>query len=429
LAKRQIFVTVLTMFLVGLSCSPVNTKYARAWSNGGYSADPSNPDYGTHDWIAQHALDWLSAQEKQYITNNLATYLYGTELPDNGGAPDGIGDTVLHHVYYWSNESMQDDASAIRAQTEFDTAISYIQSGNDAMASKTIGIMSHYIVDVGVFGHVMGGGTDWGPEIHHSDYENYVNERTNSYADDFNTYLVFDGNLETISAYNATLALAYDTTFDAEGDLTCVWMDQNYNWSNTTFKDRCGDSLNHAVNILTDVLHTFYMTEAFDVAVEVISTKATVGQGYNTSVYVKVDNQGESTETFDVTLYADTASVKTQAITLTGRASANITFTWNTTGWAIGNYTISVVSDTIPNETDTEDNTDTDGIVRVGIPGDVDPADGYVGIDDIFAIASHFGQEPGHPSWNPIYDIANDNYVGIDDIFTAASHFGQEENP
>jgi len=34
------------------------------WSNGGYSAAPANPDYGTHDWIAEHALDWLPLAEK-----------------------------------------------------------------------------------------------------------------------------------------------------------------------------------------------------------------------------------------------------------------------------------------------------------------------------------------------------------------------------
>jgi hypothetical protein len=58
------------------------------------------------------------------------------------------------------------------------------------------------------------------------------------------------------------------------------------------------------------------------------------------------------------------------------------------------------------------------------IPGDVN-GDGYVGIDDIFLIASHFGQERGQPGWNPIYDINSDGYVGIDDILTAAQHFGQ----
>jgi hypothetical protein len=61
------------------------TSPAAAYSNGGYSADPSNPDYGTHDYIAQHALDWLPMNEKRYISDHLNDYLYGSELPDNGG--------------------------------------------------------------------------------------------------------------------------------------------------------------------------------------------------------------------------------------------------------------------------------------------------------------------------------------------------------
>jgi parallel beta-helix repeat protein len=233
-----------------------------AWSNGGYTDDPSNPDYGTHDWIAEHALDWLPEEEKRYIVGNLATYLYGTELPDNGIAPDGIGDTTKHHIYYWSNGSLQDDASAVRASEEYDNTLSFLKLGDLASASKTAGIMSHYVVDVAVFGHVMGAGTDWAAEEHHSDYETYVNERTSSYDAEFNIYLSFDGGLDLISAYDAARELAYDTTFDADGDLTCVWMDQNYNWSDPVFKNRCGESLNLAVNYLTGVLHTLYLEAA-----------------------------------------------------------------------------------------------------------------------------------------------------------------------
>jgi len=229
------------------------------WSNGGFSDDPSNPDYGTHDWIAQHALDWLPSNEKQFIVNNIANYLYGTELPDNGGAPDGIGDTVNHHVYYFADGSLQDNASAVRAQEEYDSAANIFKAGDLVNATKRLGAMTHYICDVAVFGHVMGSGTNWGSETHHSDYEDYVNERTNSYNDEFNIFLVFDGVLSRISAYNATLTLAYDTTFDGDGDLTCVWMDHNYNWNNLTFKNRCGESLNLAVNLIADVLHTFYL--------------------------------------------------------------------------------------------------------------------------------------------------------------------------
>jgi len=236
-----------------LSLGPV-----AGWSNGGYSADPSNPDYGTHDWIAQHALDWLPAQEKQYILDNLATYLYGTELPDNGGAPDGIGDTTKHHIYYSSAGVVTDDAAAIRASAEYNDTLGFLKAKDYARAAKNAGIMSHYIVDMAVFAHVMGSDTDWGTELHHGDYETYVNGRTSSYSAEFNSYLSFDGNLTTLSAYDAAKNLAYDTTFDVDGDLTCVWMDQNYDWSNPTFKNRCGGSLNLAVNYLTDILHTLY---------------------------------------------------------------------------------------------------------------------------------------------------------------------------
>lgn len=186
-------------------------------------------------------------------------YLYGTELPDNNQAPDGIGDTTKHHVYFSSTGAIVDDIAAVRAQEEYDNAFYYLSTGDEINASKHAGIMSHYIADVAVFGHVMGSGTDWGSEQHHSDYESYVNSRTSSYEDDFNSYLSFDGNLTTTSAYNATIELAYDTTFDENGNLTCVWMDENYNWSSSMFKDRCGESLNLAVNFLADVLHTLYV--------------------------------------------------------------------------------------------------------------------------------------------------------------------------
>lgn len=229
------------------------------WSNGGWSTDPSNPKYGTHDWIAQHALDWLPTAEKQNILNNLAVYLYGTELPDNANAPDGtgIGDTVKHHVYYYADGLLQDDASAVRAQQEYDNALYYAGARDWADASRALGAMTHYICDMGVFGHVMSSSTDWGAETHHSDYEDYVLARTNTYTAEFNSYLAYDGTLDNMSAYDATLELAFNTTFGDNGNYGCVWMDQNYNWSNSAFRNRCGESLNLATNLVADVLYTF----------------------------------------------------------------------------------------------------------------------------------------------------------------------------
>ena len=259
LGRKTMKITILLATILAVVSSLASMNAVFSWSNGGYSDDPSNPKYGTHDWIGQHALDWLPQQEKQYILSNLAAYLYGTELPDNGQAPDGIGDTTNHHVYYHADGSLQEDNSADRAGKEYLNAENLYKGGDVAGAVKRLGIMTHYICDVAVFGHVMGSSTDWGKEVHHSDYENYVNTRTDSYTDEFNTFLAFDGALDHISAYDAALTIANDTTFDLDGDLTCVWVDQNYNWTNPTFKNGAGESLNLAVNLVADVLHTFYV--------------------------------------------------------------------------------------------------------------------------------------------------------------------------
>lgn len=379
---------MVAMLILGTLYVAGETRWVSSWSNGGFSSDPSHPVFGTHDWIAQHALDWLPSSEKQSILDNLAAYLYGTELPDNSAAPDGIGDTVLHHFYYWSNESIQDDASAVRAQSEYDQAVNYARHGDITMAVKTLGIMSHYIVDLAVFGHVMGSGTDWGAEIHHSDYESYVNDRTDNYTDEFNSYLAFDGSLDLVSANDAARMLAYDTTFDSTGDYTCVWMDQNYDWNNSTFKDRAGESLNLAVNYLADVLHTF----AVDVSGTLIITVAA------TTYVVIVDSD------YIVSNYSFTPTVGQLEFQIDGATSGpcNVTIpkkllsgsftvysrdqpTAAITQWNSTHYFIHFVSTQISNTVRIT------GEYSMPIVGDLNH-DGIVDIYDAILLSSHFNE-------------------------------------
>jgi hypothetical protein len=258
---RELNKIALFFLFIGLVLSGSLVFYCHGWSNGGYSDNPALPKFGTHDWIAQHALDWQSPVQGMPALP-LTEFLYGTELPDNGGASDGIGDTSKHHIYFFANALVQDDASAQRAQQEQNNAVSLFKAGDLAGAAKRLGMMTHYISDVGVFGHVMSSVTDWGAETHHSDYEDYVNDRTNTYTSEFSSFLTFDGNLENISAYDATVMLANDTTFDAGGAQTCVWMDHNYDWADPVFRNRCGESLNLATNLVADVLHTSFVEMA-----------------------------------------------------------------------------------------------------------------------------------------------------------------------
>ncbi len=87
-----------------------------------------------------------------------------------------------------------------------------------------------------------------------------VQRRTDNYTSAaFDPYIVFDGVLDDVTAYNATIRIANDTTFDTDGaGHGCVWMDTHYNWSDQAFRDECGESLNLAINTVADVLHTLY---------------------------------------------------------------------------------------------------------------------------------------------------------------------------
>jgi hypothetical protein len=102
----------------------------------------------------------------------------------------------------------------------------------------------------------------------------------------------------------------------------------------------------------------------------IILWKTVVGQGYSTLFTVIVSNQGDRTETFNVTIYANATIIGTFPTTLGVRQGRFISCTWNTTGFAKGNYTISAIAWPVPGETDIGDNRKEDGCVIVTYVGD-----------------------------------------------------------
>jgi hypothetical protein len=166
-----------------------------------------------------------------------------------------------------------------------------------------------------------------------------------------------------------------------------------------------------------------------DVAVTNVTTsksgcvpKPVVGQNYSVTVTVTVENQGDSAETLNVTTYADTAVINKTEVTLPGGNSTTFIFTWDTNGFAKGNYTIKAVADTVQGETETGDNTYTDDKVLVSVPGDVD-GDRDVDIDDLLLLIDAFWGTPSAPNWNPNSDINNTDAVDIDDLLILINHF------
>jgi len=161
-----------------------------------------------------------------------------------------------------------------------------------------------------------------------------------------------------------------------------------------------------------------------DIAVTVVApSKTVVSHGYNLKILVTVANQGNYTETFKVTIYVNATEIETREIALLSGNSIPITFAWNTSSFAFGNYSITALVDPIEVEWDIGDNSLIADDVVIALPGDVD-GDGDVDIFDIVKIAGCYGSEEGEPEYIANSDIDGDGDIDIFDIVVAAGNYG-----
>jgi len=164
-------------------------------------------------------------------------------------------------------------------------------------------------------------------------------------------------------------------------------------------------------------LHAVAMTN-------VAPSRTIVGQGYSVFINATVENNGDFTETFNVTAYADTTIIETKTnITITSGNSTTITFTWNTSGFVKGNYTLTANASILEGEAGTLDNTYVDGIVFVTVVGDVN-GDHVVEIDDLLLIIYYWGTHEGGSNWNPNMELSNDTVIDIDDLLILIYYWG-----
>jgi hypothetical protein len=164
-----------------------------------------------------------------------------------------------------------------------------------------------------------------------------------------------------------------------------------------------------------------------DIAVvSAVPWKTICGQNCNMNIDVTIENQGDYSESFNVTLYADSVPFETKTVTLAGDITEVIVFRWNTTGFAYGNYTVTVHVWPVDGESDISDNDLTDGIVRVGIPGDINK-DGHVTLTDLVLLANAYSSRPGDPKWNGDADINGSGAVDLPDLVFLAKYYGKAE--
>jgi len=163
-----------------------------------------------------------------------------------------------------------------------------------------------------------------------------------------------------------------------------------------------------------------------DIAIiEVEVSKNTVGLNTQSNINVTFTNQGNYSESFTVNVYANSSVIASTTFSefASGVGMTHV-FTWNTSGWVLGNYMIKAVAEPVPEETDLSDNTLVDGWIFLTISGDVD-GDRDVDIFDIVAMAGAYGSHEGDPEYNPNYDIDGDGDVDIFDIVAACGNYGE----
>jgi len=157
----------------------------------------------------------------------------------------------------------------------------------------------------------------------------------------------------------------------------------------------------------------------------VTPSKTIVGQGYPLDTVVTAADLGDYSETFNVTLYANTLPIASTNVTLSAGSSTNIALSGNTTGVAYGNYTISAYAWPVPDETNTTNNNCTGSSVIVSIPGDLN-GDFKVNSLDVAIMGRAFGSTPNSANWNPNADIDDNGIVNMVDVAILARHYGQQ---
>jgi len=199
-------------------------------------------------------------------------------------------------------------------------------------------------------------------------------------------------------------------------------------YQNETGSDGIGDT---AYTITPYVRDNYPLMKPFpwhahDIALTRLATsKTVVDEGSDLNVSVMTFNYGNTTENFNVTVYANTTTIATFTnITLERRNSTTINFTWNTSGFAKGNYTLRAYASPVQNETDTTDNTRIDSQICITILGDVN-GDRTINFLDAILLGVAYNSEPTEPNWNPNADLNNDNVVNFLDAIILGANFGQ----
>jgi parallel beta-helix repeat protein len=275
--------------------------------------------------------------------------------------------------------------------------------------------------------------TDWAIELVYSD----GNTLTGNWLQQ-NTYGVFMSSSSSNTFYHNNFVNNKMQTSAGTGSNTWSKNIQGKNqgnyWSDYTGADAnhdgIGDTPYRIAPIGADNYPLMTTWSEHDIAVTSVTpskNQANPGEVVTITVKVRNNNNISSTETFTVTAKYNNTVIGTQQVTALAQGAISVlTFNWDTTGVAPGNYTIKAEATRVTDELNTDNNSLTDGTVKIKAPlvGDIN-GDGIINEQDLIMLEQEYGLSPNSPNWNPNADLNKDNKVDTFDLYLLGRNYGK----
>lgn len=244
----EVLLVVLPLIIDGLGYKNGHVSYSYNPYHHSDQTEWYEDKYGTHDWIAEAALDavladstsknkWEGENGQFWTEKRKVCFLIGTEAPDTTGNTDSKKGytylylngkkctgmqvkTVMRFYNYITGDNRlrpKPFASFVSRASEWtDTAKRYLRQGKCDAAAFYMGAITHLIADMASWPHTLyHTDVDYGLDVQHGNFELAVQKETKSYKDRTRAFS-YPKNFPVLSVdpQPALRLVAFDTRWD-----------------------------------------------------------------------------------------------------------------------------------------------------------------------------------------------------------------------
>jgi len=250
---------VALLFALAAPALGVPDVYTPEWSTGGYSG-------GTHQWATSRAVSMAAARGANWVDVGVAA---GRSI-----YPDTVfRDNIDHNANWWGTYNSYYNSSwghyfgnpQGKVQSYYNLTVAALRRGDRIEASKNLGYLSHYFIDINGPMHTQESATE-NDSFHGSledaagsyDFSSYISDDGYQYRGDPGAFTVDCANHS--HAYYSDLISAYGSGHSF----------------NSTVKNIEGTNLNRGVNGLADIIQSAQDdAESVGAAIDAVSPSAT----------------------------------------------------------------------------------------------------------------------------------------------------------